>query len=421
MSKTDFQNGFALGFAANGAGEGASTQPDYLQNDPNAKDYIKNRPFYSLSEEKTIALTSSPSPSLIESIGLIEGETYNCYLSEPSGQDPNIQLTAINAYSSLGIQALALFYPNPYEPAYAIIDKALVNESEEWISDDNSAVVVAISDVWVNGLFGEVKKIDNKYLPEIEPPIASEDIVGGITAPSVLGNPSATQKVYIDHDTGRLYTTGKEYPTATPGIPGLLYVSNYSSISETVGYSPIVMQQTSGDLYSKKDKVAYEYHQGGSLIPNYDNRRPREVLITKELNGSKYAAVLKITVWTHEMKDGIKTTYSRTPTNYSYEDILEGGFYYPLSGKETFTKIIYEIVDGNVYEDAFITAQPEKITGSNNDDRLEGFSTKLFIISSDEEAIDTLVSSLSNHELIQSGYVLVYFQNFDNSFINGDV
>jgi hypothetical protein len=421
MSNIDFQNGFALGFSANGAGEGSPIQPDYLQNDPNAKDYIKNRPFYSISEEKTIAFTSSSPYSLIESVGLVEGETYDCYLSEPSGQKPDIKLTAVNVHSSLGIQAFALFYPNFDKPAYAIIDKVSVNE-EVWESDDNSAVVIAMSNFWVSGLFGEIKKIDTMYLPETEIPIASNEIVGGITAYSVIGNPSATQSIYIDPDTGRLYTNpGKEYSTARPGISGLLYVPEGKGISSTSGYRPIAMHQLTGELYSQTDKIAYQYARTYVTIPNYDDRIPREVSITKELNGSKYAAVLKITVWTHEMKNGVKTNYSYTPTNYSYADILEGGFYSSSSGKETFTKIIYEIVDGNVYEDAFITAQPEKITGNNAGDQLEGFSTKLFIISSDEEAIDTLVSSLSKLELIKYGNIRIYFQTSNESPIVGDV
>ena len=38
---------YFLGRAANGGGGGSSVQSDYLQNDSSAKDYIKNRPFYS--------------------------------------------------------------------------------------------------------------------------------------------------------------------------------------------------------------------------------------------------------------------------------------------------------------------------------------------------------------------------------------
>lgn len=51
MNNKDFQNGLIIGLAKGGnINEGSSVQPDYLQNDPNAKDYIKNRPFYDDNE-----------------------------------------------------------------------------------------------------------------------------------------------------------------------------------------------------------------------------------------------------------------------------------------------------------------------------------------------------------------------------------
>lgn len=61
---------YFLGKVASDASGGGSVQPDYLQNDPTAKDYIKNRPFYS-------EITNEIDTNIIIPLQEVEGVTFD--------------------------------------------------------------------------------------------------------------------------------------------------------------------------------------------------------------------------------------------------------------------------------------------------------------------------------------------------------
>lgn len=202
MNNIDFQNGFALGFTANGAGTGSSIQPDYLQNDPNAADYIKNRPFYEGGQVEIIFLPSADDGGLlIDPFGLQIGEEYLIYKEDPSKENASGTLiTCVDAVDMAGFSAPMIMSEDPYImmiEGVAIGDDMPVPGSQTYYA--------SMKDLWLQ-IGGSIKKIDKKFLPDdlaTKLKVATYDELGGV-APTEKTN-EMTQEIGIDED-GRLFT-----------------------------------------------------------------------------------------------------------------------------------------------------------------------------------------------------------------------
>lgn len=251
MDMTSYFLGKVASEGQGSGGGGSSVQSDYLQNDPAAADYIKNRPFYEITEEKTITLKGGDEFIFVEGkLGLVAGGDYAI---EIVGEEGILSFPATAVEMQEGeVRATVLLV----DGTMVIIDgfDSINGEVADGYSYDAYAVEGA--DYYLKGSFGEIKKIDKKFLPDdiaTKLEIATPEILGGVMPKSVTGNPSATQDVFVDIDTGRLYTfPGKEYYKASSDNLGLVKVKELISFSE--GYLPTAVAMD-GTLYARSPQV----------------------------------------------------------------------------------------------------------------------------------------------------------------------
>ena len=156
----------AKSYADQHSGGGGQVQPDWNQNDETAKDYVKNRPFYTgdtvetvLVKESTVpfqkqgslymtGLESTFSPTVGETYKVSwDGSDYECICTDFNGDKAIGNLSIINKGSDTG------------EPFFMnIIDGMAI---EIATADTSASHTFSIS-----GFVTEVVKIDEKYLPE---------------------------------------------------------------------------------------------------------------------------------------------------------------------------------------------------------------------------------------------------------------
>ena len=184
-----------------GGGGGSSVQSDYLQNDPAAADYIKNRPFYEITEEKTITLKGGDDFIFVEGkLGLVAGGDYAI---EIVGEEGILSFPATAVEMQEGeIRATVLLV----DETMFIIDGFDSNNGEVADGYSYDAYAVEGEDYYLKGNFGEIKKIDKKFLPDdiaTKLKVATYDELGGV-AP-IEKTDEMTQEIGIDED-GRLFT-----------------------------------------------------------------------------------------------------------------------------------------------------------------------------------------------------------------------
>lgn len=236
-------------------GGGSSVQSDYLQNDPNAADYIKNRPFYIETKKIQKTLEASEAPVNVSgALNLIEGNEYSYTFVDEEGTQKTFSVTAINLFELIGVNYIG-FIDSDNETDLIVVDGAEI-DSDGIFTDTNGFIYTCLYDFSFSGEGGEIKKIDKKFLPDdiaTKLEIATPETLGGVMPKSVTGNPSATQDVFVDIETGRLYTfPGKEYYKASSDNLGLVKVKELISSSE--GYLPTAMARD-GTLYAKSPQV----------------------------------------------------------------------------------------------------------------------------------------------------------------------
>lgn len=148
------------------SGGGGQVQPDWNQNDPTAKDYVKNRPFYTetvetvLIEESTVSFSDTgegfygaefPSP-----VSATVGETYKVYWDGTVYECTCVDFSGSNIIGNLSIEGFGSDTGEPFVMQVANGDGIVIITTDTSASHTFSII----------GLVTEVVKIDEKYLPD---------------------------------------------------------------------------------------------------------------------------------------------------------------------------------------------------------------------------------------------------------------
>ena len=149
------------------SGGGGQVQPDWNQNDETAKDYVKNRPFYTGNPVETVLVEESTA-SFIERSGLYianfpstfeatVGETYKV-----SYDGIAYECTSVNFNGKIVIGNLSILGVNSDtgEPFLMVVN----NGNGMIIATKDTSASHTFS---ISGFNQEVVKIDEKYLPDI--------------------------------------------------------------------------------------------------------------------------------------------------------------------------------------------------------------------------------------------------------------
>jgi hypothetical protein len=147
------------------AGE-KSIQPDWNQNDETAKDYVKNRPFYTGDTVETVFVEESTVSFADDGYGLYiaefpstfeatVGETYKVYWDGATYECTCVNFNDVQVIGNLSIAGVS---PDTGEPF--VMD---VNDERIAIATADTSASHTFS---IGGLVTEVVKIDEKYLPD---------------------------------------------------------------------------------------------------------------------------------------------------------------------------------------------------------------------------------------------------------------
>ena len=156
----------AKSYADQHGGGGEQVQPDWNQNDPTAKDYVKNRPFYTgdpvetvLVEESTVSFSGTKEgfygakfPSTFEAT---VGETYKVYWDGTAYECTCVDFSGNNIIGNLSIAGFGSDTGEPF------VMQVVNGEGIAIITADTSASHTFS----ISGRVTEVVKIDEKYLP----------------------------------------------------------------------------------------------------------------------------------------------------------------------------------------------------------------------------------------------------------------
>ena len=188
MANEDFQNGFSIGLTARaftkkqgGEGEeGLSVQVDYLQNDPSAADYIKNRPFYKEKDGESFLLGLSNGSTQPIQLELSMGETYDVVFIFPDGTEITKTLDVISSdllEVAIPIPQPALFINdmiNGYGVGFGLITNVSEDRDKNPIINKESLYYVLVSEVenlkvkiTTKGVY---HRIDPVFLPDVITP-----------------------------------------------------------------------------------------------------------------------------------------------------------------------------------------------------------------------------------------------------------
>lgn len=148
--------------------------PDYEQNDPIQKDYIKNRPFYTEQVEVdylTLPYVETEKEfAIIDKIGLEAGKDYTVDIYDNSGNVESITVQSIDMSSEVDFSVVALM--DESEAFFAIFDGASLDENGDAI-EDNTAVYYVHSDyskILIHGIASvqtTIHTLPTEYLPSI--------------------------------------------------------------------------------------------------------------------------------------------------------------------------------------------------------------------------------------------------------------
>ena len=271
---------YFLGKTANeNAGGGVGVQADYNQNNPNAADYIKNRPFYCHVEEDVVFIpnTEEQLTNVSGALGIIIGEEYEIYTSEPQeGDSPFLKLQAEEFEIEISENATQmvpiLFYPDTDNPIAMVLDTANISLSTDNLEVKNGFVLQSTVECFIKGKFNKFEIIPPMYLPTNiggTMDIATEHTPGSVSP--VTRTEEMTQDVGID-DHGRLYTLPLQKAT-TVLLGGVRSVADYNSTTfplrcaiDATGYiyaekPPLISQikSYSSDTEIPSAKATYDF------------------------------------------------------------------------------------------------------------------------------------------------------------------
>lgn len=156
-----------LGIPCPAGGGGGQVQPDWNQNDETAKDYVKNRPFYTGATVETVLVKES-TVSFAPEGGVYIGElqsTFSATVGETykvswDGIDYECTCIESNSILLLGNTNILFGVPDPDGEPFVIS------------VDNGRGILIATADtsashtVSISRFVQEVVKIDEKYLPE---------------------------------------------------------------------------------------------------------------------------------------------------------------------------------------------------------------------------------------------------------------
>lgn len=175
-------------------------QSDWNQNDATQPDYVKNRPFYTATEETvlleeiTVSFTTPSAgvyyAAIPTTIELTAGETYKVYWD---GATYECVCESIMGYSVIGNPSIIGVGADTGDP-FVISPLANDNGTEIYTKDTSASHTISISI-----LAGELVKIDTKYLPEYSVFYSGD--------PTNWSNPKK-QQMYDDFISGKLVLYG---------------------------------------------------------------------------------------------------------------------------------------------------------------------------------------------------------------------
>jgi hypothetical protein len=160
MANKDFQNGFIAGLAANeGTYKGETiieqvpqVQTDWEQNDPEAVDYIKNRPFYREGNAPFV-IDAFTYGNREEAFGFVEGEQYKIeYLFDDNTTlvryAPAIPLEDAWGFKGPGVYDIYYYdenqtsFDNDNHLYFFLIDNAYVNDDGYPVPEEGKAMIL---------------------------------------------------------------------------------------------------------------------------------------------------------------------------------------------------------------------------------------------------------------------------------------
>lgn len=269
-------------------GGGGQVQPDWNQNDETAKDYVKNRPFYTgdpvetvLVEERTVPFTDTGNgfyatefPSTFEAT---VGETYKVYWD---GTAYECTCVDFNRELAIGNLSIAGFGSDTGEPFVMQV----VNGEGIAIATVDTSASHTFS---ISRLVTEVVKIDEKYLPDTvatksEVEVAqttatyAQEAVNEIQSTGLSFTGSIGNTVFIGTDSdGQARIGNKHSPRVLPGgvdtllVPAGLSFRYYDS-------SNTLINQVILSVSGIKDKP-YLYLNNGTIRVDSEPKEDNEV------------------------------------------------------------------------------------------------------------------------------------------------
>lgn len=275
-------------YADQHSGDGGQVQPDWNQNDPTAKDYVKNRPFYTgdpvetvLVEESTVSFDDSSDgfyaakfPSTFEAT---VGETYKVYWDGTAYECTCINFTRGPVIGNLSIAGAG---SDTGEPFVMVIE-------------NGKGIAIATKDTSASHTFSisrlvtEVVKIDKKYLPsnlatksEVEvaqtTATSAQEAVNEIRSTGLIFIGSIGNTVFIGTDSdGQALIGNRHSPRVYPGgvdtllVPAGLSFRYYDS-------SNTLIDQVILSVSGIKDKP-YLYLNKGTIRVDSEPKEDNEV------------------------------------------------------------------------------------------------------------------------------------------------
>lgn len=157
----------AKSYADQHGGSGGQVQPDWNQNDETAKDYVKNRPFYTGDPVETVFVEESTASfagtdqgfyatKLLIKIEVTVGETYKVYWDGTAYECTCVDFSGNNMIGNLSIAGFGSDTGEPFV-------MQVVNGNGIAIATKDTSASHTFS---ISRLVQEVVKIDEKYLPE---------------------------------------------------------------------------------------------------------------------------------------------------------------------------------------------------------------------------------------------------------------
>lgn len=270
MDMTAFFLGKVASEGQGSGGGGSSVQSDYLQNDPAAADYIKNRPFYEELQTTTYDPANIiegddtnmiPSSALDVVIGdVVQYEILQNGITLASGETVVLDGEEIE-FSGHGYLYISETI-NEDDAEILVIDKlSTILEP----SNTESIAALPYSDIMIKISSGTVKKIDKKFLPDdiaTKLEVATSEDLGGVMP--VEKQSSMTQEVGIDEN-GRLYTNpSPEVNTASATQKGIIQTTaSYDAAEHNL---PCAVD-SQGQLWVSKPITVNTITQDSSDIP----------------------------------------------------------------------------------------------------------------------------------------------------------